>query len=131
MDEQFIREVRAISHEIVKNEFPEEEEYFDFLFDLTMQEIEELEPGKEAEFLREIRAVHPELVLGYTPVIIILAVQILGDFTHDKLVSEDIIKRKIEKILGGKDSREIHGLSKYFIKDKRDDIKNKENKGEK
>ncbi|KYK33855.1 MAG: hypothetical protein AYK19_12875 [Theionarchaea archaeon DG-70-1] len=67
MDEQVIQQAKVISREIVKKEFPEEEEYFDFLFDLTIQEIKELEPGKEAEFLREMRAVHPELVLGYTP----------------------------------------------------------------
>jgi hypothetical protein len=111
MDERTIQEVRKISHEIVRNEFPEEEEYFDFLFDLTIQEIEELEPGRETEFLREMRAVHPELVLGYTPIIIILTVQILGDFTHSTLVTEDIIKKKIESI---SESKEISGLSKYF-----------------
>ena len=55
MDKNFIQEVRTISREIVRKEFPEEEEYFDFLFDLTIQEIEELEPGDEAKFLREIR----------------------------------------------------------------------------
>ena len=111
MDERTIQEVRKISHEIVRNEFPDEEEYFDFLFDLTIQEIQELEPGRETEFLREMRAVHPELVLGYTPIIIILTVQILGDFTHKTLVTEDIIKKKIESI---SESKEILGLSKYF-----------------
>jgi hypothetical protein len=55
MDEKTIQQAREISREIVRNEFPEEEEYFDFLFDLTIQEIEELEPGKETEFLREMR----------------------------------------------------------------------------
>lgn len=55
MDEQIIQQVKVISHKIVEKEFPEEEEYFDFLFDLTIQEIKELEPGKEAEFLREMR----------------------------------------------------------------------------
>ncbi|MBU7045395.1 MAG: SIR2 family protein [Theionarchaea archaeon] len=44
MDEYTIQEVKTISRDIVRNEFPEEEEYFDFLFDLTMQEIEDLEP---------------------------------------------------------------------------------------
>ena len=111
MDERTIQEVRKISHEIVRNEFPDEEEYFNFLFDLTIQEIQELEPGRETEFLREMRAVHPELVLGYTPIIIILTVQILGDFTHKTLVTEDIIKKKIESI---SESKEILGLSKYF-----------------
>jgi len=54
-DENFIQEVKTISRKIVEEEFPEEEEYFDFLFDLVIQEIEELEPGKEGEFLREMR----------------------------------------------------------------------------
>ena len=45
MDAQSTQEVRMISHEIVKKEFPDEEEYFDFLSDLTIPEIEELEPG--------------------------------------------------------------------------------------
>lgn len=55
MDEQVIQQAKVISREIVEKEFPEEEEYFDFMFDLTIQEIKELEPGKEAEFLREMR----------------------------------------------------------------------------
>lgn len=55
MDENIIQEVKTISRDIVINEIPEEEEYFDFLFDLTMQEIEELEPEDEIEFLKEIR----------------------------------------------------------------------------
>lgn len=55
MDEYTIQEVKTISRDIVRNEFPEEEEYFDFLFDLTMQEIEELEPDDETEFLKKIR----------------------------------------------------------------------------
>ena len=55
MDKKVIQQAREISYEIVRNEFPEEEEYFDFLFDLTIQEIQELEPGKEMEFLREVR----------------------------------------------------------------------------
>ena len=53
-DEQFIQEVKKISREIVKEEFPEEE-YFDFLFELIIPELQEMEPGKEGEFLREIR----------------------------------------------------------------------------
>ncbi|MBU7016195.1 MAG: hypothetical protein HXS44_01705 [Theionarchaea archaeon] len=113
MDELTTQEVKRISHEIVRNEFPDEEEYFDFLFDLTIQEIEELEPGRETEFLREMRAVHPELVLGYTPIIIILTVQILGDFTHGTLITEEIIKKRIESI---SESKEILGLSKYFAR---------------
>ena len=122
MDEETIQEAKRISHEIVRNEFPDEEEYFDFLFDLTIQEIQELEPGKETEFLREMRAVHPELVLGYTPIIIILTVQILGDFTHRNLATEDIIKKRIESI---SESKEILGLSKYFAQ-YRDKEKDKE-----
>jgi hypothetical protein len=115
MDEQFIQKVRDVSREIVANEFPDEEEYFDFLFDLTIQEIEDLEPGKEMDFLREIRVIHPELALGFTPIIIILTVQILGDFTHDKPVADTMIKQKIADILGN-NKEKIPVLYKYFEK---------------
>lgn len=114
MDEQLTQKVRAISREIVHNEFPDEEEYFDFLFDLTMQEIEELEPGKEADFLREMRAVHPELVLGYTPIIIILAVQVLGGFTHGIVAARHLIKKRIANILGDENSEKIPLISQYL-----------------
>jgi hypothetical protein len=115
MDEQFIQKVRDVSREIVANEFPDEEEYFDFLFDLTIQEIEDLEPGKEMDFLREIRVIHPELALGFTPIIIILTVQILGDFTHDNPVTDTMIKQKIAEILGN-NKEKIPVLYKYFEK---------------
>ena len=53
--DSIIKATREFSREIVEKQFPEEEEYFDFLFDLTIEEIGELKPGKETEFLREIR----------------------------------------------------------------------------
>ena len=115
MDEQFIQQVRTVSQEIVANEFPDEEEYFDFLFGLTIQEIEELEPGKEVEFLREIRVIHPELALGFTPLIIVLTVQILGDFTHGTPVPEETTKKKIADLLKNDEGR-IHTIYKYFAK---------------
>lgn len=116
MDERFIQQVKTISREIVANEFPEEEEYFDFLFDLTIQEIEELEPGKEAEFLREMRAVHPELVLGYTPIVIIISVQILTEVTHRK-ITENTIKKKVAAILEDDSNDEkISAICKHLAK---------------
>jgi len=118
MDEQVIQQAKVISRKIVEKEFPEEKEYFDFLFNLTIQEIEELEPGKEEEFLRQMRAVHPELVLGYTPIIIILTIQVLGDFAYHTVATRDIIKKRIAAILGDNNSREasiiLNNLDKYL-----------------
>lgn len=118
MDERIIQQAKIISREIVEKEFPEEEEYFDFLFDLTIQELEELEPGKEAEFLKQMRAVHPEAVLGYTPIIIIIAIQVLGDVIYQGIKTEDIIKKRIAAILGDNDSKEalkiLKNLEKYL-----------------
>ena len=54
-DEQIIQKVRVISREIVEKEFPEEAEYFDFLFDLTIEEIGDFKSMKEIEFLKEMR----------------------------------------------------------------------------
>jgi len=115
MDEKVIQQARALSRKIVEKEFPEEEEYFDFLFDLTIQEIEELEPGKEAEFLKEMRAVHPELVLGFTPIVIILAVQILTEPPQER-VTENKIKQRIARILKDEnETRKLSKISKYLI----------------
>ena len=114
MDEQIIQQTKIISREIVEKEFPKEEEYFDFLFDLTIQEIRELERGKEAEFLRQMRAAHPELVLGFTPIIIILTVQILTEATHHR-ITKDIIKKRIAAILKDENERKrLSGISKYL-----------------
>jgi len=119
MDEQVIQQAKVISREIVKKEFPEEEEYFDFLFDLTIQEIKELEPGKEAEFLREMRAVHPELVLGYTPIIIIITVQFLGEFTYRSLkkneIKDEIAKKAVEIVENKNEQQKISIISDYLI----------------
>lgn len=49
MDEKVIQQAKTISYEIVKNEFPDDEEYFDFLFDLIILEFRD--EGKFAEFL--------------------------------------------------------------------------------
>lgn len=54
MEKNFIQEVKTISREIVEKEFPEEEKYFGFIFDLIIQEIEEPESGKERDFFKEI-----------------------------------------------------------------------------
>jgi hypothetical protein len=114
MDERIIQQAKIISRKIVEEEFPDEKEYFDFLFDLTIQEIEELEPGKEAEFLKQMRAVHPEVVLGYTPIIIIVAVQILGDVMYDTIDSKGTIKKRIAAILS--DNRGASVISKHLEK---------------
>lgn len=119
MDEQIIQLSREISRKIVEKEFSHEKEYFDFVFDLTIQEIEELEPGKEAEFLREIRAIHPEMILGYTPIIIILTVQILTDIIHRKVTEEESIKNTVGKkaatiLKDESDRRKLLNISKYF-----------------
>lgn len=94
MDEQSIQEVKTISHEIVRKEFPDEEEYFDFLFDLIIPELEELEHGKEPEFLREIRAVHP-LALGFTPAVIAVVFQVLSRHTYRDIDGDDDIKNGV------------------------------------
>ncbi len=123
MDEKAIQQARDISHKIIKNEFPDEEEYFDFLFDLTIQEIEELEPGKEAKFLREMRAAYPELVLGYAPIVVILTVQVLTEINRRKISRKkekeeemkDLIDKNIRGILEDEISRrKFSGVSKYF-----------------
>lgn len=92
MDEHTLQKVKALSREIVEEEFPEEAEYFDFVFNLTIDEIEELEPGKEEEFLKDIRAIYPELALGFAPIIIMLAIQKLQDTTYRSLTDEAIKK---------------------------------------
>lgn len=123
MDEQIFQLSREISRKIVEKEFPHEEEYFDFVFDLVIQEIEELEPGKEAEFLREMRAVQPEMILGYTPIVIILTIQILTDIIHCKVTEGITEEESIKSAIGKKaatilkdesDRRKLLGISKYF-----------------
>lgn len=124
MDEQFIQEVKTTSREIVEKEFPDEEEYFDFLFDLIIPELQEMEPGKEAEFLREIRAVHP-FTLGCTTVVIAVAFQVLSRYTYrdmdaeddiDGILTEDI-QRTIANIVEDKDDQEeFSEVSKILIR---------------
>ena len=120
MDTLVIQQAREISREIIENEFPEEEEYFDFLFDLTIQEVEELGTGKEVEFLREMRAVHPELVLGYTPIIIILTVQFLGEFTYrsprKNKFKDEIAARTAEIIKDEGEQRKISVIYDYLVR---------------
>lgn len=114
-EEDILVKAKLISREIVNKEFPEEKEYFDFLFDLTIEEIKELEPGKEAEFLRQMRAVHPELATGYAPIIIILTVQILTEATYQG-IAEDIIEKRIAGILENEGSNKVKipVISKYL-----------------
>ena len=114
-DEQFIQEVKKISREIVKENFPEEEEYFDFLFELIMPELQEMEPGEEAEFLREIRGAHP-LALGCTAVISVVF-QVLAQYRYYNIegigkkdvITEEKVEKIITNILG--DSEEQEGFS--------------------
>lgn len=123
MDEQFIQEVRTVSHETVKSEFPDEEEYFDFLFDLIIPELQEMEPGKEAELLREMRGVHP-LVLGCTSVVITVVFQVLARYTYrdmDTDDSENKLTGEIQKIIAGivedkNDQEEFSEVPKILIK---------------
>ena len=94
MDKNTLQKVKTLSQEIVEEKFPEEAEYFGFVYNITMEEIEELEPGKEEEFLKDIRAMHPELALGFASIIITFTVQILRDNTYSSMTDE-VIKRKI------------------------------------
>lgn len=112
MDKEVIQQTRAISREIVKKEFPEEQEHFDLLFDLTIQEIEELEPGKEEEFLEQIRAAHPDRVLGFTPYVIIYTFQVLIDPSCEP--TEEVIRRRILEILKHENSKKIPGISEHL-----------------
>lgn len=114
--EQIAQQIRVVSREIVEREFPDELEYFDFLFDLIVEEIRELELGEGVEFLREIRLVNPVLVLGYTPLVIIILFQILNEPIHGTMVIENMIKERIVNILKDDDDRENNSLiSEYFV----------------
>jgi hypothetical protein len=124
MDEQGVQEVKTVSREIVEKEFPDEEEYFDFLFDLVIPELQETEPGKEAEFLREIRAVHP-LALGCTTVVITVAFQVLSKYTYRDIDSEDeydsILAEDVQRIISGivgdeNDQEEFSKVPDFLIK---------------
>ena len=104
-DKQLIQEAKLISREIVKEKYPEEEEYFDFLFELIIPELQEMEPGKEAEFLREIRGAHP-LALGCTAVITVVF-QVLAQYKYynintEETVENDVVtEEKVEKVIAG------------------------------
>lgn len=123
MDEQIIQQSREISRKIVEKEFPDEKEFFDFTFDLVIQELEELEPGKEVEFLREIRVVHPEMVLGFTPIVIILTFHVLTKVIQRKVTEgviegesiKDIIEKKAATMLKDEGNRRrLSDISKCF-----------------
>lgn len=114
MDEQLVQEVKAVSREIVEKEFPEEEEYFDFLSNLIIPELQKLKPGEEPQFLREIRAVHP-LALGCTAVVITIVFQVLtqikyrvieGEGDKDGIITEESIKKVTIAILGNTEVEE-------------------------
>jgi hypothetical protein len=114
MDEQLVDKARVLSREVVEKEFPEEAEYFDFLFDLTMEGLEKKKNGEEAEAVRGLRALYPELV--YTVIVATLAVQVLADFTHRTLITEELIKEKIAALLESEDERKrVHVVIKYFL----------------
>lgn len=114
MDEQLVDKARVLSREVVEKEFPEEAEYFDFLFDLTMEGLEKKKKGGEAEAVRGLRALYPELV--YTVIVATLAVQVLTDFTHRTLITEELIKKKITALLESEDERKrVYVVIKYFL----------------
>lgn len=124
MDEQTIQEIRALSQEIVINEFPQEREYFDSLFDLTIREIEGLEPGKEAEFLKDMKTIlPPELVLGYSPIVIIIIVQITRNITYLRMPEDEnrekianAVKDKITNVVKDKnEQKNLLPIIKYVI----------------
>ena len=124
LDEHVIQEMKTISREVVEKEFPDEEEYFDFLFDLIMPELQEMEPGEEPEFLKEIRAVYP-LALGWTPVVITAVFQIVTQViyrdinpndTNEKIITQKGISKIIEDILGDSEEQEnLSGISKAVM----------------
>lgn len=87
MDEATIQLVKKISREIVRKEFPDEEEYFDFLFDLVIERLQEVEPGKEPEFLKELRTLHP-IVEGGTAAVITLTFQVLSRYTFSDIENQ-------------------------------------------
>ena len=120
MDEQFIQEVKAVSREIVEKKFPEEVEYFDSLFDLIIPELQEIEPGKETEFLRKIRTEHPS-AFNRSTVIITAVFQVLARYTYYTLdVDIDILPediwRILEKLAEDKDKEEYSEVPKILIK---------------
>lgn len=87
MDEATIQLVKKISREIVRKEFPDEEEYFDFLFELVIERLQEVEPGEKPEFLRDLRALHP-LVEGGTAAVITLTFQVLSRYTFSDIENQ-------------------------------------------
>jgi hypothetical protein len=115
MDEQLVDKARVLSREVVEKEFPEEAEYFDFLFDLTIEGIEKKKKGGETEAVRGLRALYPELV--YTVVVATLAVQVLTDFTHRTLITEESVRDKIAALLESEDERKrVYVVTKYFMR---------------
>ena len=120
MDEQFIQEVKAVSREIVEKEFLEEVEHFDSLFDLILPELQEIEPGKETEFLRKIRTEHPS-AFNRTTVVITAVFQVLARYNYYAL-DEDIdihsedIWRIFEKLVEDKNKEEYSEVPEILIK---------------
>ena len=62
-------------------------------------------------------AVHPELTLGYTPIIIILTVQILGELSRRPLTEgeiKDVVAEKIAGFIKGeREKRMVSVLAQY------------------
>ncbi|MBU7016197.1 MAG: hypothetical protein HXS44_01715 [Theionarchaea archaeon] len=123
-DERFVQEVKTISREIVKEIFPDEEEYFDFLFELIMPELEEMGrgEGEREEFLKEIRGVHP-LAVGCTAVITVVF-QVLAQYRYyniegivkKDLVTEEKVEKIITNILGdGEEHEEFSGVPRILM----------------
>jgi tetratricopeptide (TPR) repeat protein len=115
VSKQIDQQAKIISREIIEKEFPDELENFDSIFDFTSQKTREIESEEGEEFSRLERAKHPEIAVGYTQAIINVTTQILSDFTHQNIVTEDKIRRRIAGIFEDEDKRGgIPDISKYF-----------------
>ena len=61
-------------------------------------------------------AIHPKAVLVYTPIIIIITVQVLGDLTRGSHISKGTIESKIASILVNKDDPKALVISQCLMK---------------
>jgi hypothetical protein len=121
MDEQFVQEVKKISQEIVEKEFPKEKENFDSLFNLIISRLQEMGPGKEAEFLRKMQAEHPSTPKR-TTVIITAVFEVLARHTYyeidgdDNGIDSDDIRRILEKMVENKDQEEFSEVPHILLR---------------
>lgn len=121
MDEQFVQEVKKISQEIVEKEFPKERESFDSLFDLIISRLQEVGPGKEAEFLRKIQAEHPSAPKRLA-VIITAVFEVLARHTYyeidgdDNGINTEEITKILEKMVENKDQEEYSEVPHILLR---------------